>query len=546
MYCVHVRESRSMHAAANLRARYGVSARCVHIGSQETSKEPPDLYRQRAHLEAVRMAVSEGVSKAVFVENGACLTDNPMTSPEPLGSWEMLCLSGSASLIRMFHSPFVGASQATVEPRDAEEAFQKHEIVTIGEQDPSEARGPRARLPKSVTLNRALYSELKKRGRMCDTVEGISDALAEMTRVHGYDGRGKEVVFVLGIPTTLTCYVLRGDGLSKTTKLLEFTTTTSPLPDVLSFEKHIKNRVECVLTLRPLCEAKFVLVRDYVHMLSKIPRSLPLSRERLTVRTARMSEDGTAVYVGERPDNSLPKVSIITITRNRRRIFSIATYMVLKTVYPRDRLEWVIVDDSDDGKDAYPSLGQLRGDPMVRYRRLETDNGKPFRIGHKRELACQMATGDVFVHLDDDDFLPPLGVMIRVKALLEYNASCMGATRMLCHVYKTGRTFFSTVEDGYGDHVAFGEPSMAYTREFWKSRHWNTGVHMDEGRYFLLGRDYSTFINVPSQFHCVAITHGKNITGNLRDGLSVGWAKEFDKKEIFGPELIRLLDSAFR
>lgn len=547
VYCVHVKESKSMHAAANLRKRFGVEARCVNIGRTEMEAHP-DLYRQMAHLEAVRLAASEA-TKALFVENNACPTEDPTAVPEPPGNWEMFCMSGSVTGINMFHFPFRGPSQVTVAARDAARAFEGHDIVTIGEPDPSDGEGPRTLPSRSVTLNRALYSELVRRGRFSDSAEGVADALAEMTFVHGYNARGKrgrDVSHVLGVPCTLVCYTLTVEGMKKTADLLTYTTTSSPLPDVLSFEKHVKGRLECALTLRPICEGKFTLVRDYIHLLSGIPRSLPLSRERTFVRSARTTEDGNSVYVGHREEASLPRVSIITITRNRRRIFNIATYMVLKTVYPRDRLEWVIVDDSEEGLDAYPSLGQLRGNPMVRYTRLQTDAGKPFRIGHKREIACQMATGDIFVHLDDDDFLPPLGVMIRVKSLLEYDASCMGATHMLCHVYKTGRTFFSTVEDAYNDLVGFGEPSMAYTRAFWEARHWNTGVHMDEGRYFCVGRDYSKFLNVPSQFHCVAITHRTNVTGNLRDGVTVTGAKEFKKKDLFTPDLIRLLDSAFR
>jgi glycosyltransferase involved in cell wall biosynthesis len=283
-----------------------------------------------------------------------------------------------------------------------------------------------------------------------------------------------------------------------------------------------------------------------VHVLSGLKRSIQTSRKPREIRGPKMSPDGKSVYLGVLPEDQLPKVSILTITRNRRRIFNIATYMVKNTRYPKDRLEWVIVDDSDDGEDAYPSLGSLKDDPMVVYRRLRTDQGRPFRIGHKRQMSCELATGDIFVHLDDDDFLPPEGVMVRTRALLEYNASCMGATHMLSHVYKTGRTFFTTVADVYGDLVCFGEPSIAYTREFWKERPWNSEVHMDEGRYFLLGRDYDRFLNVQSHFHCVALTHGKNITGTLRDGKDIVNARNFDRSELFPPDLVRLLDSAFR
>jgi hypothetical protein len=47
------------------------------------------------------------------------------------------------------------------------------------------------------------------------------------------------------------------------------------------------------------------------------------------------------------PENC-PPISIITLLYNRRKFFELACHNMLMTDYPKDKIEWIIVEDSDD------------------------------------------------------------------------------------------------------------------------------------------------------------------------------------------------------
>jgi len=102
-------------------------------------------------------------------------------------------------------------------------------------------------------------------------------------------------------------------------------------------------------------------------------------------------------------------VSIITPTYNRRRFIPQAIRCYLAQDYPRDRMEWVVVDD---GEDEVRDL--FEGVPGVNYVRLETR----LPLGKKRNFCHTVARGEIFVYMDDDDYYPPQRVSHAVSSLL--------------------------------------------------------------------------------------------------------------------------------
>lgn len=107
-----------------------------------------------------------------------------------------------------------------------------------------------------------------------------------------------------------------------------------------------------------------------------------------------------------------PLVSLFTPTRNRARLLPLLERCLLAQTYPRCRLEWVIVDDSDAGEPRF--LPQQ--DQGLRVRQLHL--APPLPIGAKRNLAADLCQGLIIVNCDDDDFYPPERVEHAVQALL--------------------------------------------------------------------------------------------------------------------------------
>jgi glycosyltransferase involved in cell wall biosynthesis len=110
-----------------------------------------------------------------------------------------------------------------------------------------------------------------------------------------------------------------------------------------------------------------------------------------------------------------PLVSSIMPTRNRRSFLPLALQTFLAQDYPNREL--VIVEDGEqDVSD------MIRGLACVRYLRAPPRSS----IGHKRNLACQSARGDIIAHWDDDDWYGVGRLSHQVAPLLAGRADLTG------------------------------------------------------------------------------------------------------------------------
>ena len=121
-------------------------------------------------------------------------------------------------------------------------------------------------------------------------------------------------------------------------------------------------------------------------------------------------------------DEDLPKVSIITPTYNRKRFFELTLRNFQKTDYPKDKIEWIIVDDSDidDISDIIP-----KQDNIYHYKLDSKET-----IGYKRNYAVEKANYDIIVCMDDDDYYQPGSVKYRVACLEHLNKDIVATTSM--------------------------------------------------------------------------------------------------------------------
>ena len=97
-----------------------------------------------------------------------------------------------------------------------------------------------------------------------------------------------------------------------------------------------------------------------------------------------------------------PFVSVLTPTYNRRKFIPAAIAMYKAQTYPKDRMEWIIIDDGTD------KVGDLFAQaaktiPNIRYISLS----EKLLIGQKRNMLNDNAKGDIMIAMDDDDYYPP-------------------------------------------------------------------------------------------------------------------------------------------
>jgi len=106
----------------------------------------------------------------------------------------------------------------------------------------------------------------------------------------------------------------------------------------------------------------------------------------------------------------LPFVSICTPTFNRRPFMEMTIACFMNQTYPREKMEWIILDDGTD------KIGDLVS-------HIKEVNYIPVKdqipLGKKRNMMHDKARGDFIVYMDDDDYYPPDRVMHAITMLLK-------------------------------------------------------------------------------------------------------------------------------
>ena len=129
-------------------------------------------------------------------------------------------------------------------------------------------------------------------------------------------------------------------------------------------------------------------------------------------------------------DDKYPLVSICTPTFNRRPFIENMFNCFRNQDYPKDRIEWIIVDD---GTDKIKDLIVESNIPQIRYFEVE----KKMFLGEKRNYMHKYVRGPIIVYMDDDDYYPPNRISHAVERLQSNpDALCAGSSEI--YVYFKG------------------------------------------------------------------------------------------------------------
>ena len=130
-------------------------------------------------------------------------------------------------------------------------------------------------------------------------------------------------------------------------------------------------------------------------------------------------------------NKDLPFVSICTPTFNRRPFIPFLVKCFMNQTYPRDRMEWIIVDDGTDCiKDIIEDLIKKYNLPQIKYHYYKDR----MLLGKKRNLMHSLCKGDILVYMDDDDYYPEERVYHAVD-VLQKNKNYLIAGSSEMHIY---------------------------------------------------------------------------------------------------------------
>lgn len=263
------------------------------------------------------------------------------------------------------------------------------------------------------------------------------------------------------------------------------------------------------------------------------PLQLYYRRALDTVPLDRFQDGGIRLRLPDIPDTDLPYVSICTPTGNRRWVFSLSWRNIIQSFYPQQRIEWVILDDGEETiQDIIPR------DDRIQYHFIGGKGKTRLPIGEKRNRLVELASHDIIVFMDDDDYYPPESVTARVKSLLATSKSgsskktqCVGCSSYLIYDILANKWGEASQGDEY-----LSEASMAFYKSFWKKQKFQPGDQAGEFRSFLEYRQ-DEIRTIPSQFVTIAFSHGQNTTGGVRSLAN--------SKEEVDPKVQESLDGIF-
>lgn len=170
-----------------------------------------------------------------------------------------------------------------------------------------------------------------------------------------------------------------------------------------------------------------------------------------------------------------PFVSVCTPTFNRRPFIEMMFECFRNQTYPKDRMEWIIVDD---GSDKIEDLIQSSNIEQIKYYKVD----KKMSLGEKRNYMHKFVKGTIIVYMDDDDYYPPERVSHAVDKLQQNKeAMCAGSSEIYVYFKHIQRMYqFGP----YGpNHATAG--TFAFRTELLKSTSYEDHAALAEEKKFL-------------------------------------------------------------
>lgn len=230
-----------------------------------------------------------------------------------------------------------------------------------------------------------------------------------------------------------------------------------------------------------------------------------------------------------------PPISIVTLLYNRRKFFDLACHNIMLSDYPKDKIEWVIVDDSDDPNEAVSDrviqVGLKSAPLTVVYVPYE----RKLPISEKRNIGVKRSKNEIILFMDDDDHYPETSFRRRVAWLTKHpwKPQCCACTTIACYDLLKGVSAVNTPPWNLPLRQRISEATLTFYKSWWDVQKFPMKTDIAEGEGFLAGREKDV-LEIPPQQILVAFTHKKNVSGRrvpgddtTKPGCFWGFPKEY-------------------
>jgi hypothetical protein len=210
-----------------------------------------------------------------------------------------------------------------------------------------------------------------------------------------------------------------------------------------------------------------------------------------------------------------PPITVITPTYNRKKLIEIAFHNLLLTDYPKNKIEWIVIEDNDKtphvvGESVMSFQVQV---PEIKIKYIPIQGR--MTIGEKRNLGVENASNDIILFMDDDDHYPETSFRRRVSwltkgakrgAIGQANIAC--CTTLALYDLKRGISAVNVPPYDIPFAQRISEATLTFRKAAWLERKFSS-VSLAEGEEWISGRE-DQVIEIPPQQIIVAFSHGAN------------------------------------
>lgn len=136
---------------------------------------------------------------------------------------------------------------------------------------------------------------------------------------------------------------------------------------------------------------------------------------------------------------TLPFVSVVTPTFQRRDFLPYLIYQFQYQDYPADKRELVILDDSPQSNQDLVEMLADPAQPNIRYIHSE----QRLALGKKRNMLNQLARGEYIICFDDDDYYPPEKIRWQIGEMQRQHALFSGCDQIYIWYSHLNKTYLS-------------------------------------------------------------------------------------------------------
>jgi hypothetical protein len=217
-----------------------------------------------------------------------------------------------------------------------------------------------------------------------------------------------------------------------------------------------------------------------------------------------------------------PSISVITPTYNRKKLFEIAFHNLLLTDYPKNKIEWIVIEDDGKTEKTQGNLQNMVGESIMSFQVQIPEIKMKYipiqgrmTIGEKRNIGVENASNDIILFMDDDDHYPETSFRRRVSWLNKgAKRGSVGRANIACcttlALYDLKRGISAVNVPPYDIPFAqrISEATLTFRKSAWIERKF-PNVSLAEGEDWISGRE-DQVIEIPPQQIIVAFSHGAN------------------------------------